>query len=137
MSQITLADARRITAAAEKKAAEIGQAMNIAVADEGGNIVSHIRMDGAWIGSIDISQKVYRSAPPVMICDQDVRSLLALLVSILIALLTGGESNSVFLREKSFFELHSHGRPPQSSRWALGRGLSSFVGRMYSSPVAA
>src|SRR6202163_3391233 len=31
--------------------------MNIAVADEGGNIVSHIRMDGAWIGSIDISQK--------------------------------------------------------------------------------
>jgi len=31
--------------------------MNIAVADEGGNIVSHVRMDGAWIGSIDISQK--------------------------------------------------------------------------------
>jgi uncharacterized protein GlcG (DUF336 family) len=31
--------------------------MNIAVADEGGNIVAHVRMDGAWIGSIDISQK--------------------------------------------------------------------------------
>jgi uncharacterized protein GlcG (DUF336 family) len=56
-TQVTLADARRVTAAAEKKAAEIGQPMNIAVADEGGNIVSHIRMDGAWIGSIDISQK--------------------------------------------------------------------------------
>jgi uncharacterized protein GlcG (DUF336 family) len=54
---MTLADARRITAAAEKKAVEIGQPMNIAIADAGGNIVSHVRMDGAWIGSIDISQK--------------------------------------------------------------------------------
>ncbi|MGA2879263.1 MAG: heme-binding protein [Bryobacteraceae bacterium] len=54
---VSLADARRVIAAAEKKAAEIGQPMNIAVADEGGNIVSHVRMDGAWLGSIDISQK--------------------------------------------------------------------------------
>ncbi len=52
---ITLADARRVIAAAEKKAAEIGQPMNIAVVDEGGNLISHARMDGAWIGSIDIS----------------------------------------------------------------------------------
>jgi uncharacterized protein GlcG (DUF336 family) len=29
--------------------------MNIAVVDEGGNLVSHVRMDGAWLGSIDIS----------------------------------------------------------------------------------
>ena len=50
-----LADARRVIAAAEQKAQEIGQPMNIAVADEGGNLVSHIRMDGAWLGSIDIS----------------------------------------------------------------------------------
>src|SRR5689334_21650259 len=55
MSMVTLNDARRIIAAAEKKAAEIRQPMNIAVVDEGGNLVSHIRMDGAWIGSIDIS----------------------------------------------------------------------------------
>src|SRR5262249_27927727 len=54
---VTLADARRVIAAAEKKAAEIKQPMNIAVADEGGNIVAHVRMDGAWIGSIDISMK--------------------------------------------------------------------------------
>jgi len=52
---ITLADARRIIAAAEKKAQEIQQPMNIAVVDEGGNLISHVRMDGAWIGSIDIS----------------------------------------------------------------------------------
>jgi len=54
---VTLADARRIIAAAEKKAADLGQPMNIAVADAGGNLVSHARMDGAWLGSIDISIK--------------------------------------------------------------------------------
>jgi uncharacterized protein GlcG (DUF336 family) len=52
---ITLADARRIIAAAEAKAAEIGQPMNIAVVDAGGNLVAHVRMDKAWMGSIDIS----------------------------------------------------------------------------------
>ncbi|BDM83256.1 GlcG/HbpS family heme-binding protein [Acaryochloris marina] len=59
---VTLKDARRIIEAAEKKAEEIGQPMNIAVADSGGNLVSHVRMDGAWIGSIDISiKKAYTS----------------------------------------------------------------------------
>lgn len=59
---ITLEVARRIIAAAEKKAAEIGQPMNIAVADAGGNLVAHVRMDGAWLGSIDISiKKAYTS----------------------------------------------------------------------------
>jgi uncharacterized protein GlcG (DUF336 family) len=54
---ITLADARRIIAAAEKKAVEVGQPMNIAVVDAGGNLVAHVRMDNAWIGSVDISIK--------------------------------------------------------------------------------
>jgi uncharacterized protein GlcG (DUF336 family) len=59
---VTLADARRIIAAAEKKAAEMGQPMNIAVVDQGGNLISHVRMDGAWLGSIDISiKKAYTS----------------------------------------------------------------------------
>ncbi len=59
---VTLADARKVIAAAEKKATEIGQPMNIAVADDGRNLVAHVRMDGAWIGSIDISQnKAYTS----------------------------------------------------------------------------
>jgi uncharacterized protein GlcG (DUF336 family) len=52
---ITLADARRIIVAAEKKAVEIGQPMNIAVVDAGGNLVAHVRMDKAWLGSVDIS----------------------------------------------------------------------------------
>jgi uncharacterized protein GlcG (DUF336 family) len=52
---INLKTARQVIAAAEAKAREIGQPMNIAVVDSGGNLVSHVRMDGAWIGSIDIS----------------------------------------------------------------------------------
>ena len=59
---VSLADARRIITAAEKKAGQIGQPMNIAVADAGGNLVAHVRMDGAWLGSIDISiKKAYTS----------------------------------------------------------------------------
>ena len=59
---ITLSDARRVIAAAEQKAAEIKQPMNIAVADGGGNLIAHVRMDGAWLGSIDISiKKAYTS----------------------------------------------------------------------------
>jgi uncharacterized protein GlcG (DUF336 family) len=59
---ITLKEAKAIIAAAEAKAAEVGQPMNIAVSDAGGNLISHVRMDGAWIGSIDISiKKAYTS----------------------------------------------------------------------------
>ena len=52
---VTLADAKRIIAAAEKKAEQSGQPMNIAVVDAGGNLVAHVRMDKAWIGSVDIA----------------------------------------------------------------------------------
>ena len=52
---VTLDEARKIISAAERKAKELRQPMNIAVADGGGNLVAHVRMDGAWLGSIDIS----------------------------------------------------------------------------------
>jgi uncharacterized protein GlcG (DUF336 family) len=55
MESITLEEARRVIAAAEQKAQEIGQPMDIAVVDAGGNLKAHVRMDGAFIGSIDIS----------------------------------------------------------------------------------
>src|SRR6195952_5944261 len=54
---IQLADARRMIAAAEKKAEELGQPMNVAVVDEGGNLIAFERMTNAGIGSIDIAQK--------------------------------------------------------------------------------
>lgn len=53
--ELTLEQARQVIAAAEKKAAEIGQPMNVAVVDEGGNLLAFARMAGAWIGSIDIA----------------------------------------------------------------------------------
>jgi uncharacterized protein GlcG (DUF336 family) len=38
---VTLEEARRVIEAAEGKASEMGRPMNIAVVDEGGNLVSH------------------------------------------------------------------------------------------------
>ena len=52
---ITLEKAHRVIAAGEAKAKEIGQPMNIAVVDAGTNLKAFIRMDGAWLGSIDIA----------------------------------------------------------------------------------
>jgi uncharacterized protein GlcG (DUF336 family) len=52
---LDLADARRIIAAGERKALELGVPYNIAVADAGGGLVAHIRMDGAWLASVDIA----------------------------------------------------------------------------------
>jgi uncharacterized protein GlcG (DUF336 family) len=68
---VTLADARRVIAAAERKAQEIGQPMNIAVVDAGGNLVAHARMDTAWIGSVDISIKKAWTARAFNIATKD------------------------------------------------------------------
>ena len=54
-TSVSLDDAQRVIAAGQAKAAEIESPSNIAVVDAGGNLVAHARMDGAWIGSIDIS----------------------------------------------------------------------------------
>ena len=59
---ITLEAAERILAAAKKKAAELETRMDIAVVDAGGNLKSFVRMDGAWLGSIDISIRKARTA---------------------------------------------------------------------------
>lgn len=52
---LDLADARRIIAAGERKAMAMGVPYNIAVTDAGGGLVAHVRMDGAWLGSVDIA----------------------------------------------------------------------------------
>jgi uncharacterized protein GlcG (DUF336 family) len=52
---ISLDQAKQIIAAAEKKAGEIGNPMNIAVVDAGGQLVAFARMDDAWLGSIQIA----------------------------------------------------------------------------------
>jgi uncharacterized protein GlcG (DUF336 family) len=52
---LTLADARQLIAAGEAAADKAGVPYNLAVVDAGGNLIAHVRMDGAWLGSIDIS----------------------------------------------------------------------------------
>jgi uncharacterized protein GlcG (DUF336 family) len=52
---LSLADARRLIAAGEQKAAELGIPYNIAVVDAGGALIAHVRMDGAWLGSVGIA----------------------------------------------------------------------------------
>jgi uncharacterized protein GlcG (DUF336 family) len=62
MPDITLNQAQNVTDAALKKAQEIGTLRDIAVLDAGGNLKAFARMDGAWLGSIDIAIKKARTA---------------------------------------------------------------------------
>ena len=52
---VILSVAQDVVEAARAKAEEIGVPMNIAVVDEGNNLTAFARMDGAWLGSIDIA----------------------------------------------------------------------------------
>src|SRR5881296_15601 len=59
---LTLEASEKIIAAAKKKAAQLKTRMDIAVVDAGGNLKAFARMDGAWLGSIDISIRKARTA---------------------------------------------------------------------------
>jgi len=54
--------ARDALQAAMEKAAEIDCNMNIAIVDAGANLKAFFRMDGAWLGSIDIAIKKAKTA---------------------------------------------------------------------------
>jgi uncharacterized protein GlcG (DUF336 family) len=62
MDDMTLEQARGAVTAALAKATEIGVRMNIAVVDAGANLKAFARMDGAWLGSIDIAIRKARTA---------------------------------------------------------------------------
>jgi uncharacterized protein GlcG (DUF336 family) len=59
---ITLEQAEKLSEAAKVKAKAINVPMNIAIVDEGANLVSFHRMDNAWLGSIDIAIKKAKTA---------------------------------------------------------------------------
>jgi uncharacterized protein GlcG (DUF336 family) len=59
---ITLEQAEAAIQAAKNKALEIDTLMNIAIVDAGANLVAFVRMDGAWLGSVDIAQIKARTA---------------------------------------------------------------------------
>jgi uncharacterized protein GlcG (DUF336 family) len=64
LNQKDLSDdcARDVVKAAMAKALEIGCKMNIAVVDSGANLKAFFRMEGAWLGSIDIAIKKAKTA---------------------------------------------------------------------------
>jgi uncharacterized protein GlcG (DUF336 family) len=53
--KLSLDDARVVLTASEAKAREIGVDMDVAVVDDGGNLLAFIRMDGARVTSIDVA----------------------------------------------------------------------------------
>ncbi|MDV3550277.1 heme-binding protein [Elizabethkingia anophelis] len=59
---ITLEQAEKAIVAAKQKSTAIDTKMNIAVVDAGANLVAFSRMDGAWLGSLDISIKKAKTA---------------------------------------------------------------------------
>ena len=61
-NDITLDQAHAALEAAAKKAQETQTKMDIAVVDAGGNLKAFARMDGAWLGSIDISIRKAKTA---------------------------------------------------------------------------
>ena len=62
MSEITLDQAQVALEAARKKADDLGTKMDIAIVDSGANLKAFLRMDGAWLGSIDIAIRKARTA---------------------------------------------------------------------------
>ena len=62
MSTLNLETTARIVAAGREAAAGIGVAMSIAIVDPAGNLVEFQRMDGAWLGSVDLAQRKARTS---------------------------------------------------------------------------
>ena len=62
MRNITTSEAGKMLIRAINKAYELECFMNIAIVDAGGNLKAFIRMDNAWLGSIDIAIKKARTA---------------------------------------------------------------------------
>ena len=62
MPDITLQQAQAALSAAVEKAEVLDSRMDVAVVDAGGNLKAFARMDGAWLGSIDIAIKKARTA---------------------------------------------------------------------------
>lgn len=59
---ITLEKAEKLIEAAKAKAKSIDTKMNIAIVDGGANLVAFVRMDDAWLGSVDIAIKKAKTA---------------------------------------------------------------------------
>jgi uncharacterized protein GlcG (DUF336 family) len=59
---VTMEQAQKAIEAARKKAEKLDTQMCIAVVDSGANLKGFLRMDDAWVGSIDIAIKKAKTA---------------------------------------------------------------------------
>ena len=62
MSTLNTETTARLVAAGREAAAGIGVAMSIAIVDTAGTLVAFQRMDGAWLGSVDLAQRKARTS---------------------------------------------------------------------------
>lgn len=75
MHDLDTQTAENMLAAAIQKADQINAKMNIAIVDAGANLKAFHRMDGAWLGSIDIACKKARTARQFDMPTGDIGSL--------------------------------------------------------------
>jgi uncharacterized protein GlcG (DUF336 family) len=62
VSDVSTDEAQAVVEAARRKADDMGLNMNIAVVDAGANLKAFLRMDEAWLGSVDIAIKKAETA---------------------------------------------------------------------------
>ncbi len=62
MQDITMEQAKLAVEAALDRCDQLAVKMNIAIVDSGANLKAFVRMDDAWLGSIDIAIKKARTA---------------------------------------------------------------------------
>merc|ERR1712027_164436 len=62
MQVINCDTAQQIANKDKEKSKDLGLAMNIAIVDQGANLVAFLRMDGSWLGSADIAMKKAKTA---------------------------------------------------------------------------
>lgn len=75
INSVALDEAQSVIAAARDKASEIGQAMNIAVVEAGGNLKAFARMEGAWHASIDIAISKAFTSSALKLSTQDLEGM--------------------------------------------------------------
>ena len=59
---ISLEHAEKVIKTAKQKAIDLNLKMNIAIVDAGANLVAFVKMDDAWLGSVDIAIKKAKTA---------------------------------------------------------------------------
>ncbi len=72
---VTLSAAQAVIEACVQRAVKLGVPMNVAVVDAGANLVAFVRMDGAWLGGVDIAKNKAYTARAFDMATKDLAKL--------------------------------------------------------------